>query len=589
MKNLVYILVDALSYDNVGPREYRNSPTPFLDELKSKSLSFENMYTQAPYTEAAFVSTLCGENVLDNGGYILGLENCKKSYATILKKENYHTISTLSPYIMSKSYIKDIDEYVYSRTYSLMPLKLYRLGYYREKYLAHTITEKEYKVCEILLDDAFYILLEQLHSTLEKGEKTLLLHDVIDSIEEIPIMLQIIKKQNELFEANRTQYLQAIFEQWDEHELFRTSKLAMVEKVKPETKKYIENKYGDFLRQVQEKSNSLMKKNQRYDWRYMFDLALNDEGKYRGAIHTYRRYKELYENSTIVEGTNSAVEEKVTISAEKQLNYFAEKIIDLDKQSKNYFAFIHLEDFHLPSMFYSYDENNYDKIDADFERLQGFVKTIPENYKGSLVADMSAYYVDNAIRKFFDTLSSKTKNDFVFVVTADHGYPCNYNPPRPIIFNAFYQENYHIPLVVYDSKKRKAEVETGLFSSMDVMGILLDIVSGKVEQLKERPYVLVEYPGPGCPDISIKEVYYAIFDGKYKVAIKAKLSDRVDASKVVLVTDVQNDPQEKKNLIRKIKNLKQVQELINTVNARHTEIANKFGGQKFYEEILRED
>ena len=40
-----------------------------------------------------------------------------------------------------------------------------------EKYLAHTITEKEYKVCEILLEDAFYILLEQLHSILEKGEK----------------------------------------------------------------------------------------------------------------------------------------------------------------------------------------------------------------------------------------------------------------------------------------------------------------------------------------------------------------------------------------------------------------------------------
>ena len=34
MKNLIYILVDALSFDNVGGRKYRVSPTPFLDELK---------------------------------------------------------------------------------------------------------------------------------------------------------------------------------------------------------------------------------------------------------------------------------------------------------------------------------------------------------------------------------------------------------------------------------------------------------------------------------------------------------------------------------------------------------------------------
>ena len=73
MKNLIYILVDALSYDNVGKREYRQSPTAFLDELKEQSLSYENMYTQAPYTEAAFVSTVCGENVLDHGGYLLKL------------------------------------------------------------------------------------------------------------------------------------------------------------------------------------------------------------------------------------------------------------------------------------------------------------------------------------------------------------------------------------------------------------------------------------------------------------------------------------------------------------------------------------
>ncbi|MBQ2986134.1 MAG: sulfatase-like hydrolase/transferase [Tyzzerella sp.] len=589
MKNLVYILVDALSYDNVGAREYRNSPTPFLDELKSKSLSFENMYTQAPYTEAAFVSTLCGENVLDNGGYIWGLEKCERSYASVLKEKNFCTLSTLSPYIMSKSYIKNVDTYVYSRTYSLAPLKLYRLGYFREKYLNHTMTAREYEICERLLDDALEVLLDQLESLQNNGEETVLIQNLVDNKDEVPSILQTVRKQRELYLRDKIAYLQEIFEQWDTQELLKNTKLSMVKKVSADTKRYIEENYGEFLHEVQKKENSLMKKNQKYDWKYILDLACNDEQKYRGAIHTYRKYKELYENTLIIDGINGAVEEKVTISAERQLQFFAEKIIGLDQQKQNYFAFIHLEDFHLPSMYYSYDENSRNVIDRDFKRLEEFVKTIPDNYKGSLVADMSAFYVDNAIRNFFNTLSEQTKNEFVFVVTADHGYPCNYNPPRPIIFNAFYQENYHIPLVIYDSSKPEKRVENGLFSSMDIMDILFDMIDEKEEQLIERPYVLIEYPGPGCPVISSKEIYYAIFDGKYKVAVKAKLAERVDESKVVLVTDVESDAEERRNLIRKIKKLKQVQKLIEIVDARHVEIANKFGGEKFYKHILGED
>ncbi len=589
MKNLIYILVDALSYDNVGDREYRESPTPFLDELANKSLSFHNMYTQAPYTEAAFVSTLCGENVLDNGGYLLGLENCKTSYASTLKTKKYHTLSTLSPYIMSKSYIKDVDEYVYSRTYSLAPLKLYRLGYYREKYLNHTMSKKEYLICFALLEDAFEILLDQLDGIQNNREETSLIQDIIDNREKVPVMREEIEVQYESFLTDKTKYVQSIFEFWEEHELFKSANLSMVQKVHSETKKYIEETYGDFLREVQEKENKLMKQNQCYDWGYLLDLACNDEQKYHGAICTYRRYKELYTNHSILDGIDGAIREKVTISASRQLRYFEDRIIELDKQSQPYFAFVHLEDFHLPSMYYSYDIENRDVIDADFKRLQEFVKTLPKNYKGSLVADMSAFYVDCAIKKFFETLSEQTKNEFVFVVTADHGYPCNYNPPRPIIFNAFYQENYHIPLVIYDSAKQEKRVETGLFSSMDIMPLLLAMVQEETESLEERSHVLIEYPGPGCPDISQKEIYYAIFDGKYKVAVKAKLSDKVDSSKVVLVTDIVNDPSERKNLIRKIEKIKRVQELIHMIDLRHSEIAEKFDGDRFYEQILGQD
>lgn len=587
MKNLIYILVDALSYDNVGKREYRQSPTAFLDELKEQSLSYENMYTQAPYTEAAFVSTVCGENVLDHGGYLLGLQNCDTCYANELKKKGYHTLSTFSPYIMSKSYIRGVDEYYYSRAFSLSPLKLYRLDYYKEKYAENIITDQEYEICEILLEDTFETWLDQMEGLLHKDERTVLIQDLINESDKIADVLELVKAQQEIFFENKRRYVKHLFEKGTEHELFQISNVTIKQKVKPETRAYIEEKYGDFLKDVQRKQNALMKKNQNTDYTYLLDLLLHDENRHHGMMQTYRRYKERFASDEIEESVNAAVEEKVTISARRQLDKFSERILELDGKSENYFAFIHLEDFHLPSMTYSYDIDDLECIDREFDKLREFVEKVPDNYQGNLLADMSAFYVDMVLKEFFEKLTQQTKNEFVFVVTADHGYPCNYNPPRPIIFNAFYQENYHIPCVIYNSAMKEKEVKRGLYSSLDIMQVLLNKVEENKKTVPERDHVLIEYPGPGCPDISKKEIYYAIFDGKYKLGIKAKLADDVTAEKVVLATDVEKDPYEKKNLIRQTKKNARMKELIHIVNVRHMEVRDKFSGDKFYMEMLK--
>lgn len=587
MKNLIYILVDALSFDNIGKREYRTSPTPFLDSLKEKSYSSDFMYTQAPYTEAAFVSTLCGENVLDHGGYLLGLNNCETSYASILKRKGYHTLSTFSPYIMSKSYIKDVDDFYYSRTFSMEPLKLYRLTYYKEKYERNEIIEEEYKICELLIEEAFEILLDQIIAIINEEERVKLISTCIESKERLPELLKSIEEQQARFLRNKKEYVEKIFEEWDEHVLLKDTNLSLGKKVSQETRIYLEKKWADFLNDIQQQSNYYMRVNLKYDWKYLIDLAINDENKYHGAIQTYRRYKERYNNEEIKKSINESVEEKVTVSAKRQLDLFAEKIIELDKVGENYFTFIHLEDFHLPSMIYTYDTDDLSLIDKEFENLREFVKQLPDNYRGNLLADMSAFYVDCAIKEFYNTIMQNTKDDFVFVITADHGYPCNYNPPRPIIFNAFYQENYHIPIIIYDSVCEKKELGRELQSSLDIMPMLLNAVGCEEAFPKGREYILIEYPGPGCPDISSKEIYYAIFDGKYKIAFKVKLLDDVTEARAVLATDIENDPEETKNLIKKINKSSRMKGLVKIVNQRHKEIRDRFQGEKFYNRILK--
>ena len=587
MKNVIYILVDALSYDNVGKREYRNTPTPFLDSLAKQSTFFKNVYTQAPYTEAAFVSTLCGENVLDHGGYLLGMEKCDTCYGTLLKKRGYHTLSTFSPYIMSKSYIRDIDEYFYSRVFSLNPLKLYRINYYAQKFNEHTITDKEYIICEKIMIDAFEIWIEQLYALKNKDEKAVMIQDIVNGIENIDDVIFNVEGEYTKFKNNPTDYLEEMFREGGNHNIYKISYLSLENKVSVQTKSYIKNKYKDFVNVVQDKKNSYKKNNEKIDFKYLFDLMINDEQTYHGAISTYRRYENEYNDDTIKESINSHVSEKVTISAFRQLNIFKNKIIELDKKNENYFSFIHLEDFHLPSMIYSYDIENKDVIDKEFKILSNYVRDIPENYRGNLLADMSALYVDSKIEAFFNELNDKLRNDFIFVVTADHGYPCNYNPPRPIIFNSFYQENYHIPLYLYDSTERNPEENLNLHSSLDIMTMIMNKVNNQEILLENREYVLIEYPGPGCPVIHSKELYYAIYDGTYKIGIKSKLNDDVDYTKVVLATNFKEDPDERKNLVRKVKKNKRMRELLCIVNERHKEIREKFANEKFYDELLK--
>ena len=50
MKNVILLLVDGLNGEYLGEKDYKPSPSPFLDSLKRKNSSFENVYASGPYT-----------------------------------------------------------------------------------------------------------------------------------------------------------------------------------------------------------------------------------------------------------------------------------------------------------------------------------------------------------------------------------------------------------------------------------------------------------------------------------------------------------------------------------------------------------
>lgn len=600
-KNVIYVLVDALSYDNIGKRKFRETPTPFLDGLKEKSLSCEKLYTQGPYTEAAFISGFCGENTLDNGGYMMGLSRCKTSYPSEFKKNGYHTLATFSPYVYASSYVKDVDDFYYSRVYSIQPLILYRFEHFLEKHRRNEMTCEEYELCSELLEDALNTWKDQLSALINNSSSIALIKDLINNNEKVSVLLETIEIEYFDFTDNKIKYIKNMFNNWDKHILLNIENISIKRKKSDETKKYILSKYENDLLQVQKLQNQMNKRNNGIDWKYLLNLTLNDEEGLRAARRTFRTYKNRFEDKEIVENiVNSIEEEKVTISAFRQLSLFEEKITELDLKDENYFCFIHLEDFHLPSMFYSYDINNKTILDEEMKYVIDYAKGVPENYKGNLLADMSVRYLDKKLSDFFHSLKTKLKNDFVFIVTADHGYPSNYNPPRPIIYNSFYQENYHIPLIMYDPRKEEKKNITGLYSSLDIMPKVIttcgmtkldNLSEYDLEDLKDRDFIIIEYPGPGCPEINTKKIYYSIYNGRYKIGFKEYLDNKISFDSINGIFNLQEDPYEFRNLKRKMlkRSNSEILGLIELVNQRHTEIRNNFAGNKFYQKLIKKE
>ena len=68
---------------------------------------------------------------------------------------------------------------------------------------------------------------------------------------------------------------------------------------------------------------------------------------------------------------------------------FFEKWLLNRKSKKNYFAFFHVDDCHSPEMFYTYDTNDFKKLDEEFDLIKNYVKNVSKNYRGNLSYDVT--------------------------------------------------------------------------------------------------------------------------------------------------------------------------------------------------------
>ncbi|MDZ7543493.1 sulfatase-like hydrolase/transferase, partial [Clostridium perfringens] len=73
-KNIIFLVMDSLSHNNI---DYLKKNLNIIDTYKDNALIFDNVFSQAPYTEAALGALLTGTNVLDYEGYLMNLKHRK--------------------------------------------------------------------------------------------------------------------------------------------------------------------------------------------------------------------------------------------------------------------------------------------------------------------------------------------------------------------------------------------------------------------------------------------------------------------------------------------------------------------------------
>ena len=128
--NLVLVIVEGLGHSYSDPNGYVGSFTPFLNELQTKSLSWENALTSSGRTFSA-IPTLTGSLPFGQKGF-LDIEKTPDHFNlfTILKKNGFETgffyggnseFDNLKPYLEYSKVNQINDEYTFDNTYRKLP------------------------------------------------------------------------------------------------------------------------------------------------------------------------------------------------------------------------------------------------------------------------------------------------------------------------------------------------------------------------------------------------------------------------------------------------------------------------------------
>ena len=425
-KNILLYVVDSLNYSHIKNSDL--NLMPFLEELKKDAVYCENMYSQAPYTEAALMNLYCGQDVLENGGYMLRFKDTPNTIFDAMRQNGYITFCNFyEPQCYPSSLRRGIDYLYYSVGYDQAALWSYRLKHFSELFSQGRLDEKDYELLYEILDDNLMEWIKFTDCLLTDDESIKMIQGNSSDYNTRKIKRAVEREYGE-FIKDKNEYVENILKQGTGHSFFHIPAYIQNNKVKNRRT----------MEKVRKEFTPLFKRIRRMD--FILNIH-NCRGIWKGPVRKcgdFIKHPSAAGVREFVKSSYLAVNELIDIdlykridgdydsfknapSARKSIEFY----INWAAQYKNagpHFACIHVNDAHNPETFFTYDSDDLKLLEFEKREVESILNQIPKDYSGSLTHELSLRYIDNTIKYMYEELERiGILKDTCVIITADHG------------------------------------------------------------------------------------------------------------------------------------------------------------------------
>jgi hypothetical protein len=561
VKNVIYLVLDALRPDRMGCMGHEPSPSPFLDSVSESSILCTNAFTVGNPTEFALPGLLSSSRVLDYGGYSNGISDVPISLAEVFRENGYATTFVSGLYERSSgSYSRGFDNKFHIYDYNKIPVDIQNtLPHYKELLRTKSLSKDE--------------CYERL-----RGYFEVWFNDVINHSQQIQEMLN----EKRIPDSR-------IFNNYNFDEIIR-----QVEKeysiYKKDPIKYICNILGGTSFGLVEIVNNFVSDRMNrapFDW---------SEIKFRYAFLRYLIHSFVF--STSYKSAKEAVALglfRAKDGLQRWVKYPSagyhfetfKKWMNNHDMNTPFFAYIQAIDIHESNIF-SFDlVNNKEMKNQETEIAHKCMKAIARKRKlkhGNIFYDAGIRYMDYQVEKLYKYLKDKgILDNTIIVITADHAHKSPNIPVRDINFGAsFFDELFRIP-IIFDHTNFESNRYNGFVSSIDIAPTVLKFAGfdipntfrGKVIEFdnpEQQIHVQMENQGMGPYDPIYKDTNICVRTSKYKIVYVSPSPSKSKPSYLKEIYDLVDDPNEYINLVDEIEFNEEINNSINIAKARISDI-----------------
>ena len=562
--NVISIFVDSVTWEAVGTKRAKVSPTPFLDSLKGESVTASNLYSHGPYTDAAKTSLYTGRNCLDDFGYYFRENTSPTSDFKLFHDEGYETYCFSYPFwLYGKNLRQYIDHQIYTASFVYRSEWGGMFKYYSELSKERELNNTEFFLLKSRLS-LFFDAFSWYLSDIINNEESNILISKCNCGYDLQKALNTLLEEKRKFEEHPVEYIKDFNDAGLNHVL-STIDTTHIDSIID----------GQFL-------NEVYKENQKFFRKIILNnLRVN-------GIKLFPSIKRLYY------GIMQSIKSKCTKPLLFLFNYVyclnqfqimrkrwdkprwqndntihsilqagLELIKKRTDKEKPFYMYLNTDDPHSDISMFAYDIQDKKEINCELNVLKEYVERLGTNYKGSLLYFLSLRYVDYEIEKFCNCLKELGLwENTTLLVLSDHGSSYTFYPLHNSRVNCFDDECYHIPVLLRHPGFKGIEVNT-YQNSKDIYPTVCDLLgigkpiefSGHSMLDPNRPqhnYVITEYMGPGCPDMTARRMWLSIRDKHYVVAYKVGIYEPFEEGELAEVYDLQDDPNAYYNINYKI-------------------------------------